>query len=205
VKVELRQILESLTNKKIPFVLTGQYGNSNWTGRPRATHDIDLLVKAGRNFERVINALKALYPELVVRRFTGLTGFFVPGENQSVIDVSCPQRPDNEETLRTAIWLEDAGLRYRIPKLEAALANKYGAMLSLGRDPGKRLVDAGDFTFMVKHASEPGRDSIDMQELARIGEKVWPGGGGQEITRLVQVVQSGKVLALDTLHGIPGE
>src|SRR5579864_8085668 len=47
--VDLNDILQTLTKKKIPFVLTGAHAIGGWTGRPRDTHDVDILVKAGRN------------------------------------------------------------------------------------------------------------------------------------------------------------
>jgi hypothetical protein len=202
VTVQLNPILETLLAKKIPFVLTGAYGISSWTGRPRATHDVDILVKAGRNHARAVSALKDLYPDLEVRHLTGLTAFFEPGEFESVIDVSCPQRPDNEETLRTAIWVEDHGLKFRIPSLEAALANKYGAMLALGRDVGKRTLDTVDFYFMVKNASNPARKAIDLEKIVFLGEKVWPGGGGQELLGLVEKAKGGETPDLKALFGL---
>jgi hypothetical protein len=48
----LTWILEALTAKKVPFVLTGAHGISSWTGLPRATHDVDILVKSGSNYAR---------------------------------------------------------------------------------------------------------------------------------------------------------
>src|SRR5262245_49551316 len=69
--VDLYQILRSLIQKKIPFVLTGAHGIGGWTGRPRATHDVDILVKGGRNHARAVNVIKALYPQLEVRDFSG--------------------------------------------------------------------------------------------------------------------------------------
>ena len=36
VLIDLDQILQALTAKKIPFVLTGAHGISAWTGRPRS-------------------------------------------------------------------------------------------------------------------------------------------------------------------------
>jgi hypothetical protein len=131
-----------------------------------------------------------------------LTAFFVPGETESVIDVSCPQRADNEETLRTAVWVEDYGLRFRIPSLEAAVANKYGAMLSLGRDVGKRTLDTADFYFMVKNASQPGRQPIDLEKITFLGEKVWPGGGGKELLGLVEKAMGGETPDLKALFGL---
>ncbi|MBI3411106.1 MAG: hypothetical protein HY040_22455 [Planctomycetes bacterium] len=191
--VDLKTILQTLIAKKIPFVLTGAHGISGWTGRPRATKDVDILVKSGRNYVRAVNAMKALYPQLEVRRFAGVMGFFPPGETDSVIDVTYPHREDNVETLRTAIWVEDKNGKYRIPTLEAALANKYGAMLALNRDAGKRGMDAVDFYNMVKHSMDEGRTPIELERLAELGENVWPRGGGKEILRLVEQVKAGKV------------
>ena len=192
-EISLDKIIAALRAKKIPFVLTGAYGIATWTGRPRSTHDVDILVKSGRNHARAVKAVQALYPDLELRSFAGLAAFFVPGETESVIDVVYPHRNDIAETLATAIWIEDKGKRYRIPALEAALANKYGAMLSLGRDPIKRGQDGVDFATMVKHSMDKGRDPIDLERLAELGELVWPGGGGEEVVRLVEESKAGKV------------
>ncbi len=197
--VVLDDVLQTLRAKKVPFVLTGAHGISGWTGRPRATHDIDILVKGGRNYTRAVKALRELYPDLEVRQFAGVTGFFLPDEKLSFLDVTYPHRADLEETLRTAVWVRDGPHRYRVPTLEAALANKYGAILTPARDLGKRAQDAADFSFMVKHSTDEGRQPIDRETLAALGKKVWPRGGGAEILRLVEGVQSGKVPDVNTL------
>ncbi len=194
--VDLYQLLATLAGKKIPFVLTGAHGISSWTGRPRATHDVDILTKAGRNQARAVKAIRELYPELETRVFFGVTAFFVPGEKESVIDVTYPHRRDGEETLRTGIWTEDKGVKFRVPALECALANKYGAMLSLSRDPGKRTIDAADFYNMVRTTLELGR-VIDLERLVELGEMVWPGGGGEEMLRFVEEVKAGRVPSID--------
>lgn len=203
-EVEPRRIIEALRAKKISFVLTGAHGIAGWTGRPRATKDVDILVQAGRNHTRAVNAIKTLYPQLEVRRFSGVAAFFVPGETESVIDISYPRRADNEETLRTGTWIANEGLRYRIPALEAALANKHGAMLSLGRDPHKRGQDAIDFAWMVRHSTEAGRKPINLERLAALGEMVWPGDGGAEIVRLVEQSRAGKMPDLNDPGGRAG-
>jgi hypothetical protein len=199
--VDVNEVLRTLIRKRIPFVLTGAYGIGGWTGRPRATQDVDILVKAGRNHARAVKAIRALYPRLEARTFPGITAFFVPGEKESVIDVVWPHRADIEETLAKSVWTEnrEQGLRYRVPSLEAALANKYGAMLTPMRDPGKRQIDAGDFTWMVKHSMDEGRRPIDLAKLEALGEKVWPGGGGKEILRLVEDVKAGRTIDLNSL------
>jgi hypothetical protein len=199
--VDLYEILKTLNQKRIPFVLTGAHGISGWTGRPRNTLDVDILVKAGRNHARAVNAVKALYPQLDVRTFTGLTAFFVPGETTSVVDVIYPHRLDLEETLANPDWTEnkEQALRYRVPALEAALASKYGAMLNPTRELGKRQLDAADFTWMVTHSTDEGRQPIDLERLEALGEMVWPEGGGREILRLVEGVKAGRAIPLDSL------
>ena len=192
-EIDWQRIVTALQAKKIPFVLTGAHGISTWTGRPRSTHDVDILVKSGRNYTRAINAIKALYPELEMRNFFGVAAFFVPGETESVIDVTYPHRLDIAQTLATAVWIEDETRRYRIPALEAALANKYGASLSPTRDAGKRGQDMVDFYSMVKHSLDEGRDPIDLDRVAELGELVWPGGGGKEILYFVEQAKAGEV------------
>ena len=117
-----------------------------------------------------------------------------------MIDVTYPHRADIAETLANPIWVENKalGLRYRIPSLEAALANKYGAMLTPTRNAQKRAQDAVDFAWIVKHSLDEGQQPIDLQKLASLGEKVWPGGGGQEILHLVEQVKAGKPINLDS-------
>ncbi len=192
--VDLNDILRTLSRKKIPFVLTGAYAIGGWTGRPRSTHDVDILVRGGRNHARAVRAMRELYPQLEVRNIGNLTAFFVPGENEAVIDVTTPHRADNVVTLETAVWITNPeGVRYRIPALEAALANKYGAMLSMGRELKKRSQDAIDFGWMVTHSIDAGQQPIDLDKLTELGELVWPGGGGREILRLVAECKRGGV------------
>jgi Nucleotidyl transferase AbiEii toxin, Type IV TA system len=196
-EIDLAKIVKALQVKKIPFVLTGAHGIASWTGRPRSTHDVDILVKAGRNHQRAVKAIQALYPDLEMRLFTGVAAFFVPGEKESVIDVTYPHRLDIEQTLKSAVWFEDQGIRMRIPELETALANKYGAMLALNRDFVKRGQDAIDFATMVRHSTDEGRDPINLERLAELGELVWADGGGAEILGMVEQAKVGKVPTLD--------
>jgi hypothetical protein len=199
--VDLNLILKTLSKKRIPFVLTGAHGISGWTGKPRNTVDVDILVKAGRNHARAIKAITTLYPQLEMRKFSGVAAFFVPGEKTSVIDITYPHRADLEETLANPTWTEnkEQGLRYRIPSLEEALANKYGAMLADNRMMDKRMQDAVDFTRMVQHSLDEGQQSIDSERLETLGEKVWPGGGGEEILSLVERVKAGRAIDVESL------
>jgi hypothetical protein len=198
--IELTAILQTLRAKRISFVLTGAHGFAAWTGRPRSTHDVDILVSAGRDYARAVNALRALHPQLEARQVSGETGFFLSGETHSLLDVIHPHRADLEETLRTAIWVEEGEPHYRVPTLECALANKYGAMLDPTRNFCTRVQDVVDFYIMVKLASDPGRRPIDVGKLRELGRKVAP-GGGTRIVRLMEEVHADKVPNLNS----PGE
>ena len=79
------------------------------------------------------------------------------------------------------------------PSLEAALANKYGAMLTLNRHLKKKAQDALDFAWMVAHSMDEGQQPINLKKLAELGESVWAGGGGAEIFRLVEEAKKGGV------------
>lgn len=199
--VDVNAVIRVLTLKRIPFVLIGTHANSGWTGRPRNTTDVDLLVKKGRRFGRAVSALRALYPRLEVRPGEEVTAFFVPGDKYPVIDVRYPDRRDLEETLRNALWAEDKRrrLRYRVPSLEQALANKYGAMRTRSREVARRMQHAVDFMLMVEHSADEGRQPIDLERLRTLGEMVRPQGGGEEILRLVNVVKAGRAIDIDAL------
>jgi hypothetical protein len=200
-KIDLYRILRTLTDKKTPFVLTGAHALGGWTGEPRATKDIDILVKPGRNQARAVNAIHGLYPHLEIRHVLRIVRFHLPGENWSAIDITVPFRRDIEETLAHPVWVEERGLRYRIPSLECALANKYGAMLTLERNPAKRLQDAADFTKMVQRSLESGGQPVDLERLQDLGDLIWSEGGGAELLSLVEQVRRGEVVNLHSLMG----
>lgn len=197
-EIDLMELVGKLREKKIPFVLTGAHGIASWTGRPRATYDVGILVRRGRNHTRAVKALQVLYPQLEVRHVTNLVRFYVPGEKDPVIDVVAPFRADQEATLASGVWIKEQGEKYRIPTLEEALANKYGAMLSTVRSAGKRGQDMIDFFWMVTHSQDEGRQPLDEKRLSELGEMVWPGGGGKEILDLVAQGRTGEVPVLNT-------
>jgi hypothetical protein len=73
-------------------------------------------------------------------------------------------------------------------------------MLTLRREPRKRLQDAADFTSIVQHSLEEGPQRIDFDRLRELGDKVGPGGGGDELLRLVATVTSGGIVDVNALH-----
>jgi hypothetical protein len=72
-------------------------------------------------------------------------------------------------------------------------------MLTPSRNLEKRGQDVVDFRLMVRHSLDEGQQPIDLGQLATLGEKVWPGGGGEEILRLVELVKAGRSFNVDDL------
>jgi hypothetical protein len=72
-------------------------------------------------------------------------------------------------------------------------------MLTPSRSVSKRIQDVADFSWMVIHSMDQGHQRIELQKLAALGEMVWPGGGGDEILRLVQTIKSGETFSVDDL------
>jgi hypothetical protein len=201
VHVDLDSVLQAVRSQKVPFVLVGATAIGGWTGRPQATADIDLLVKAGRNHVRAVKALLAAYPQLEVRPHACGTAFFVPGESLPVIHITCAHRADMEDTLQAALWVREESQRYRVPTLEAALAGRFGGIRAQGRDICDQMQDAAHFYFMVRHSTTRGRQPIDLEKLAVLGEKVRR-GGGREVVRLVAKVKAGRLPSLAALAGL---
>ena len=190
-KIDWRRIVTALHKSKTRFVLTGLMVSPVWTGRPRSNHDIDILVSK-RRFRLAATAIHATYPRLETRVLTGGVSFAVRGERWSVIDLFIAERGDLAAMLQTSILVVDGKARYRIPRLEPALANQYAGMRDCNRDAGLRLLDACEFTGMVRHSFDEGRDPIDIHWLKELGDLVWK-GGGEEIVRFVEQAKAGEV------------
>ncbi len=202
--IDVYQIMKTLSDKRLPFVLTGGHGFAGWTGRPRATQDVDILVRPGRNYARAVNAVSSLYPRLETKSVPPVTSFFFPGERLPVVDVFYAHRADLVETLNNPTWAEnkELGLRYRIPSLEELLANKYGAMSTPTRDTTMRMQDVVDFMGMAKHSEDEGRQPLNQERLEFLGQKVWPGGGGKELLRIVALAKADKPIRFDRLRKV---
>jgi hypothetical protein len=172
----------------VKFMLVGAHGLGGWTGAPRATHDVDVLVGT-RGYKKAVKALQAAFPHLraedeeVVMRFRDDTG-------QVLIDVIKPNQPLYRVGLKYTHTVEAEGESYQVPSLEMALAMKFGPMVSPNRAIEKKYQDAHDFIQMAKKNQD-----IDLEQLAELGELVYP-GGGKELVQMVAQARAGERLKL---------
>jgi hypothetical protein len=171
------------------FMLVGAHGLGGWIGAPRATQDVDVLVGT-RGYKKAVKALLAAFPHLKADDEEVMTRFRDPESGKVVIDLIKPNQPLYAVALKHTHTVEVEGETYDIPSLEMALAMKFGPMVSPNRVIEKKYQDAHDFIQMVKANAE-----IDLEQLAELGELVYP-GGGKEIVTLVAQARAGERLKL---------
>ena len=76
----------------------------------------------------------------------------------------------------------DPETQHVIPKVEAALASKYAAIISDFRDRGKKEYDAADF----RRIARANYDRVNREHLRQLGDLVWDGGGA-ELERFLDI------------------
>src|SRR5439155_3679559 len=128
------------------YVLVGAHAANGYTGRPRATIEVDVVVHFPK---KAAKAIAAAFPHLQVRD-TPVVTRFMEGDTE-VIDLMKPAGCKLwgrllKETREVRMGTEAV----RIPILEGVLAAKFAAMTALLRRHGDKLIDAGDFVRMIE-------------------------------------------------------
>jgi hypothetical protein len=183
------QVIRVLRAIGVKFMLIGAHGLGGWTGAPRATQDVDVLV-GQRGYKKAVKALLAAFPHLEADDQEVVTRLCDPETGQVVIDVIKPNQPLYRVGFKHTHTVEVEGERYEVPSLEMALAMKFGPMVSPNRPIDRKYQDAADFIRMAKTNAD-----IDMEQLAELGELVYP-GGGKEIVQFVAQARAGERLKL---------
>jgi hypothetical protein len=182
-------VIDVLNAAGVRFLLAGAHALGGWMNEPRNTQDVDVLV-AARHVRPAIRALQAAFPHLQLRDTPVVARFTDPKTNRVVIDVMKPNQPLHRVALRYAHPVRVGKRTYNIPTLEYALAMKFAAMVSPYRERLRKTQDGVDFGRIV--VANP---VIDLTKLAKLGERVYP-GGGKEIIEMVRRVRSGEKLDL---------
>lgn len=178
-------VIRILNRAKVKFILMGTHGISGWRGEPRATQDVDVLIRKSHH-RKAIRAVQKAYPDLVLEELPAVTRFLDPLDQKPVIDLMKPEEDLYQEVFSNSVRV---GKTHFVPNLEMALASKYAAMSSEYRESEKKHLDAADFISMVKfHYDEIARDMI-----FSLGEMV-KNGGGAEIQNLIEEAKCGRLL-----------
>lgn len=183
------EVIRVLSAAKVSFTLVGAHGLGGWTGKPRATEDVDVVV-IQRHVKKSVAALTRAFPNLDVDDHPAVVRLRDRATGAVAIDVMKPNQPIIHAALKHTRTIQSGRSTYKIPSLEMALALKFAPMVSLNRADDDKHIDAADFIRVVRHNAD-----IDLDQLAALGELVYP-GGGKEIVEFVRRVRAGENLIL---------
>lgn len=179
------EVIAVLNGAGVRFILMGNYGMIGWRDEPRATEDVDVLVRT-RDHRKAVRVIHEAFPPLRVEDYPVVTRFLDPATGKPRIDLMKPNQPLFKVAFRHTVLVEEG---YRVPNLEFALACKFAAMVSPHRQVKRKHLDAADFMSMV----EANESAIRPAALKALGERVYP-GGGEEIMRLLEDARAGRRL-----------
>lgn len=169
---------------KVRYVLVGAHAINLYTGRPRATQDVDVISAAPAKARR---AVQQAYPDLSVEDHPVVIRFKDGG--REVLDViKASSGKIFAEVLRRAILVEVDGVSLPVPSFETALAMKFSSMTSPTRATDDRLQDAVDFSRAAKF-----RAKADEALLHALGDFAYP-GGGDALLKLLADARAGRRL-----------
>jgi hypothetical protein len=183
------EVIGVLNAAKVSFTLVGAHGLGGWTGKPRATEDVDVIV-VQRHVKKAVAALTAAFPNLGVDDQPAVVRLRDRGTGAIAIDVMKPNQAIIHAALKHTHTVRSGRMSYKVPSLEMALALKFAPMVSLNRSDLDKQQDAVDFGRMVVNNTK-----LDLDQLATLGDFVYP-GGGKEIVEFVRRVRAGEQLIL---------
>lgn len=175
------KVIRTLQAACVGFVLMGIHGMNGYRYQPRATHDVDLLVRKIHH-QKAVAALRDAFPKLVLEDTISATRLIDPAAGYEVIDLI---RLTGSFYRLAFKYCVSVGGAYSVPSLEMALACKFATMTSPHRRLDSKYLDAGDFMNMVVHNYH----DIDYGRLTELAETVSKGSG----TRILKFVESAKV------------
>lgn len=178
-------VARALNAAKLRYVLVGAHAANGYSGRPRNTVDVDVIVQFPKKASAVI---AKEFSELTVHD-TPVVIRFKRADGEEAIDLMKPgSSPLWKELLRTAVTVKIDRVPVRIPTVEGVLAAKFSAMASRFRRPLDKQQDGLDFARIVTV-----NERLELPSLERLGELVYS-GGGRDILKLVVDARAGKRL-----------
>ena len=130
----------------VPYVVVGAHAANGYTGRPRATVDVDVIVKHPKKAAR---AVAEAFPELQMEDTPVVTRF--KDQDHEAIDLMKPVGSKLwPQLIKASREIRLGGDSFRIPVLEGVLAAKFCSRVSpLRRLPDKQQ-DGVDFLRIVE-------------------------------------------------------
>ena len=179
-----------LNGAGVKFVFVGAHAVNAYSGRPRATQDVDVLTDAP---VKAVAALLAAYPHLDPRDHPAVVNFF--DGDKIVLDViKAKPVPMFRKLFGGATRVMLDGELLPVPAIEGVLTMKFKSMTSPTRPHPDRLQDAADFGRVIQAADELDIP-IDLDRLRDLGELCYA-GGGEHVLEHVSDIRAGRMLKL---------
>jgi hypothetical protein len=126
------RVVKVLREAGVVGLLLGTHGVGGYRSEPRATQDVDVLIKK-KDHAKAIRAIQEAFPKLEVNDTPVVTRFVDPHSGKPVIDLMKPTDALFKVAFRFSL---PVGETHRIPDLELALVTKFAAMVSpIGTKP----------------------------------------------------------------------
>ena len=175
-----------LDDAGVRYVIVGAHAANGYTGRPRATVDVDVIVQFPK---KAAKAIALAFPLLRIQDSPVVTRFM--DQDMESIDLMKPSASKLwSRLLREAQDVRIGRQTIRIPGLEGVLAAKFSSMVSPLRRLTDKKQDAVDFMRIIE-----ANPTINRALLAELGGLVY-NGGGVEILKLVDDTRAGRQINL---------
>lgn len=182
------EVIATLNDAHVNFVLVGAHGLVGWMEKPRATEDVDVVVMT-KHLKKAVRALTTAFPQLLPHDLGAVVRLSDRTSGAVVIDL-IKQQELFRQAFRHTQTVTAGGQTYKIPSLEMALAMKFAAMISPNRGDAEKYQDAHDFIRIAQRHPE-----ADPAILASLGECVYA-GGGPGLLEMLRKARSGEKLDL---------
>ena len=179
--------------QSLSYVLIGGHMMSYYTGTPRATVDVDFIIRKA-DFKKAFDSVSHAFSEFKSNDKVYHVTFDVI-ESETVdperIDLIKDGFPIFREVVKNySVIVQSDKNVVRIPTLEAAIALKFAASISPNRADEDKQIDNADMTRLIKTSQH-----IDDGKLLKLGELIYS-GGGKELTSIVKDIIEGKSVSL---------
>ena len=179
-------LVPALKASGIEFMLAGAHGVSVWMSDPRATQDVDFIIRV-KDKLKAANAILTKFPALQQEKNPDVWRYQIDGKY--LVDLILTTTPLHKRVFTEFSETRVDRLKVRVPKVEAALAMKFAAMTGHYRNFIKKHKDASDFIDIATN------NKVDLDLLNDLGELHYS-GGGLELRKYVEDARSGKRLEI---------
>jgi hypothetical protein len=185
-KITPHTVIRTLRAAGVKFILMGAYGISGWLKEPRATQDVDVLVRKSHH-KKAVAAIRVRFPHLILEDLPFVTRFRETDDGPVLLDLMKATHDLYGVAFDHAV---PAGDTHLVPNLEFSLAAKFAAMISPHREDSRRMRDASDFIEIVQKQL----DKLNREVLRGLGELVYSGGGDRLLAFVEDVIAGRKLL-----------